>query len=143
MRLATDTDVVSIRRCAEKAYQKYIERMGREPAPMVADFSSQIELGHVHVLTVAESLCGFAVCYPMDDAWFLENIAVDPACQGQGYGARILEYVHNLATGFDIIRLYTNEKMTENLAWYRSKGYAEIERRVENGFARVYFEKRL
>lgn len=73
--------------------------------------------------------------------WFFDNIAVVPTYQSCGCGAQLLTYVHHLANGSDIIRLYTNEKMTENLSWYRSHGYVEIERRVEEGFSRVYFKK--
>jgi len=143
IRPATDQDVVSITHCARAAYHLYIERMGRKPAPMVADFKGQVARGHVHVLTAGDVLCGFAVCYPKDDVYFLENIAIHPDYQSSGNGARLLNYVHNLASGFDIIQLYTNEKMTENLTWYPSHGYVEVARRVEDGFARVYFEKKL
>jgi hypothetical protein len=43
--------------------------------------------------------------------------------------------------GFGKVQLYTNEKMTENLSIYPKLGYVEIDRRTENGFNRVYFEK--
>ena len=33
--------------------------------------------------------------------------------------------------------------MTENLALYPALGYVETGRRVEDGFSRVYFSKRL
>lgn len=45
--------------------------------------------------------------------------------------------------GHGTVRLYTNEKMTDNLALYPHLGYAETGRRIEDDFARVYFEKRL
>ena len=47
------------------------------------------------------------------------------------------------AAGFAEVRLYTNEAMTENLCFYPSLGYDEAERVVEDGFARVYFRKRV
>lgn len=43
----------------------------------------------------------------------------------------------------EAVHLYTNEKMVENLAIYPRLGYAETGRRHEDGFNRVYFEKRL
>ena len=143
IRPATLADADAIRRCAAAAYQKYIERIGREPAPMVADFEAQIRQAKVHVMCAGETLCGFAVCYAADDCYFLENIAVSPDCQSCGYGSKLLDYVHTLASPFELVRLYTNEKMVENLQWYRKQGYMETTRRVEDGFARVYFEKRL
>jgi len=33
--------------------------------------------------------------------------------------------------------------MTENLSIYPHLGYIEVDRREEDGFSRVYFEKRL
>lgn len=143
IRPATPDDLPAIRKCAVAAYEKYIDRIGRKPAPMVADFTMQISQSLVHVLTVGESLGGFAVCYAKSDCYFLENIAVDPAFQSSGLGFRLLQYVHKLAVPHQVIRLYTNEKMAENLSWYLKHGYVEIDRRVEDGFARVYFEKRL
>jgi len=38
-----------IERCARAAYRKYVGRIGREPAPMVADFAPQIAAGQVWV----------------------------------------------------------------------------------------------
>jgi hypothetical protein len=39
------------------------------------------------------------------------------------------------------IRLYTNEAMTENLAYYPRRGYTETHRAAEDGFNRVFFRK--
>jgi ribosomal protein S18 acetylase RimI-like enzyme len=47
------------------------------------------------------------------------------------------------AMGLPELRLYTNEKMVENLGWYPRLGYTETERRAEAGFARVFFTKTL
>ena len=41
------------------------------------------------------------------------------------------------------VRLYTNEVMTENLAYYPRRGYVETHRDEVNGFHRVFFVKRL
>jgi len=47
------------------------------------------------------------------------------------------------ASGARAVRLYTNEKMTANLSLYPHLGYAETHRAVQDGFARVFFEKQL
>jgi Ni,Fe-hydrogenase III large subunit len=39
------------------------------------------------------------------------------------------------------IELYTNAKMTENLAYYPRLGFEETGRRREDGFDRVYFRR--
>jgi hypothetical protein len=41
------------------------------------------------------------------------------------------------------IRLYTNEAMTENRAYYPRHGYTETRRAEQGGFRRVFFRKRL
>lgn len=142
IRRAVQSDVVAIKACARAAYSKYIERIGREPAPMLADFASQVELQQVDVIMVNDSVVAFAVSYPMEDCYFLENIAVDPAYQGGGYGAALLNHIHALGAKYPVVRLYTNEKMQENLAWYKNHGYQETKRLIEDGFARVYLEKK-
>jgi hypothetical protein len=41
------------------------------------------------------------------------------------------------------VTLYTNEAMVENRRLYARLGYAETGRRVEDGYRRVFFRKRL
>jgi len=43
--------------------------------------------------------------------------------------------------GLSQVRLYTNEAMTENLAYYPRRGYAETHRAEQGGFRRVFFSK--
>jgi hypothetical protein len=43
--------------------------------------------------------------------------------------------------GLGEMRLYTNEAMTENLAYYGSRGYAETHRAEQDGYRRVFFRK--
>lgn len=146
IRHAVNSDRDAIRRCAEAAYAKYLERIGREPAPMVADFAVLIEQNSVMVaVDDAQQVRGFVVSYPQNDHLHLENVAVDPACQGQGIGRRLIERVEQraLAEGYGRIELYTNAKMHENLTLYPKLGYREFDRRVEDGFDRVYFSKDL
>ena len=45
--------------------------------------------------------------------------------------------------GFDEVRLFTNARMTENLAYYPRQGYVETHRDEVNGFHRVFFAKHL
>ena len=45
--------------------------------------------------------------------------------------------------GFDEVRLFTNARMTETLAYYPRQGYVETHRDEVNGFHRVFFAKHL
>lgn len=146
IRLARSEDVPAIRNCARAAYQKYVALIGREPAPMVADFGEQVRSGRVHIFERSgDGVCAFIVFYPRGDHMHLENIAVRPDCHGQGLGRQLIAYCENAArsTGMGTVELYTNEKMTENLSFYPALGYKEISRRTEDGFHRVYFRKEL
>ncbi len=145
IRLATAADLEEVQRCAEAAYALYVPRIGKEPAPMIADFATQIAAGQVHVCVEGVQLHGFIVSYARDDHVHIENVAVLPGQQGTGLGRTLIGHVENEArrAGIDAIELYTNQKMTENLSFYPRLGYQEIRRGEEGGFARVFYRKEL
>ena len=60
----------------------------------------------------------------------VENVAVLPGSQGSGLGVRPPATAEDLtiANGLSEVRLYTNEVMTENLAFYARRGYRETAR---------------
>lgn len=142
---------MAVRALAEGAYALYLPRMDRRPAPMDADYAAAIRAGRVDVLSDGGdsrrdgTVRGFVVHFARDADWFVETVAVDPACQGLGFGRRLMAHAEARAraAGRAAIALYTNAAMTENLAYYPRLGYRETARRVEDGFARVYFAKRL
>jgi len=127
------------------AYRPYIERIGREPAPMGADFDALIGAGAVWVATEHGQVVGVLVLELQDTALLLESVAVDPAHQGQGIGRSLIDHAEQVArdAGLSAVELYTNAHMTENLRLYPSLGYDLIERRREDGFDRVFFRKPL
>lgn len=145
MREATSDDVARVREIARAAYCKYVSRIGREPAPMGADYDKQIADGLCVVLEVAGSVSGFLIGWPEADAYFIENIGVEPASQGGGFGRRLMDYATLQARRFRLpaLRLYTHALMSENLALYARLGFVETHRVREDGFDRVYLEKKL
>lgn len=139
-------DLAAIKLCAELAYAPYVGVIGRKPAPMVADFAKLILEKKVYIKKDGEqNLTGFIVFYPQGDAMHLENIAVMPFAHGKGIGRQLMNYCEEraIALGCYAIELYTNEKMSANLAIYPKLGYLETDRRIEDGFHRVYFRKQL
>jgi GNAT superfamily N-acetyltransferase len=118
IRKATEDDVARIVAIAHAAYIEYVPRLGRKPPPMLADFAAEVAAGHVVVIEVARAVEGYLISWPKMEAYFIDNIAVDPAHQGLGMGRQLMEYAvheakrHNLSA----IQLYTNATMTENLA---------------------------
>lgn len=145
IRRANAGDEENIRHCAEQAYARYVAVIGRKPAPMVADFKAQIEAGDVHVAVDGDAFQGFIVFFVKENHILLENVAVLPSAAGRGLGKSLIGFCEDAARrgGFEAVRLYTNEKMTENLSLYPRLGYTEVARGTENGFNRVFFEKKL
>lgn len=145
LRSAVERDLAAIRAVARAAYAPYVARIGREPAPMVADFASAIAAGQMVVVDLDGAVVGFAVRYRRGDHVHLENVAVAPDAQGRGVGRLLIDETEALAAtlGLSAVELYTNAKMTENLALYPRLGYVETDRRSEDGFDRVYFRKPL
>lgn len=144
IRPATSADEAAIRDCAERAYAAYVPLIGRRPAPMDADVAGQIAAGQVWVAD-AGGVQGFVVFFPEDGDVLLENVAVLPQAAGRGIGKALVAFCEAAARrqGARAVRLYTNAKMTANLSIYPRLGYAETGRRTENGFDRVFYEKRL
>ena len=145
IRKATSFDIQEIETCAVTAYTLYVERIGREPAPMVANFAASIGKGHLYVAQEDNQIVGFVVFYPQQDHVHLENVAVTPGFQNRGIGTRLIRFVEQQAQqdGYTRVELYTNARMTENLELYPRLGYEQFDRRIEDGFDRIYFRKTL
>ena len=72
-------------------------------------------------------------------------MAVCPHLHGRRIGRQLLQLAEAEAVrqGFDSIYLYTNERMSEDQALYGKIGYVEYDRRVIDGYRRVFLRKRL
>jgi ribosomal protein S18 acetylase RimI-like enzyme len=140
IREAKAEDAVRIGAIARAAYAKYVPRIGREPPPMVADFAAELAAGRVVVIATAGAVDGYMIAWPESDAYFIDNIAIDPARQGEGLGRQLMDHAVGEARHrrLPAIRLYTNAAMTENLSIYAHMGFVETHRAVEKGFNRVY-----
>jgi ribosomal protein S18 acetylase RimI-like enzyme len=107
---------------------------------MVADFAALIAAGYVVVAEDRDGINGYMIGWPEADAYFIDNIAVDPEHQGQGLGRYLIEYAATEAKRLQLpaVRLHTNVAMMENLAIYARIGFVETHRATEHGFQRVY-----
>lgn len=139
IRPAVPEDAPAVLSCARAAYARYVDAIGREPAPMQADFERLIPERCVWVAEVDGRLAGFIVFFEKDSAMFLESVAVHPDHAGQGIGGALIRFCERAAVeaGFSAVVLYTNKKMTDNLSLYPRLGYRETTRRFEDGFNRV------
>lgn len=140
---ARPEDAPFLRKIAQQAYRPYIRRIGRKPAPMLADFPRLIAAGEAWTASEIADIVGFIVLRDAAGGLHVENVAVDPECHGRGYGKALLAFAEEEASrrGFARLNLYTNAKMRENLALYAALGWLETDRREQDGFERVFFEK--
>lgn len=142
---ARNADVKAMARCAQKAYGHYIERLGKEPGPMVDDYSVRVRDNDAFVVRRNSEVIGFLVLVMDEFCCLLDNVAVDPEYAGDGIGKKLVQFAENQARekGYAELELYTHERMTENIAMYLKWGYV-IDRYIhEKGFDRVYMIKNL
>jgi len=131
LRPATAADLHAVTRISRDAYQIYLDRLGREPKPMVQDYAPVIARGEVTILETGGEPAGVLVLEDAEDHLLIYSIALDPAVQGKGFGKVLMAEAERAARsrGHAEIRLYTNEKMDRNIAFYTALGYTETERR--------------
>lgn len=146
IRKAEDRDCSAVASIAQAAYSIYLHRMRDKPFPMLDDYSEHIRRKRLYVLEDEGTVLGYVVLIAEDaGALLLDNIAVHPEKQGAGYGNSLARFAEEQGRrqGCKRIYLYTNEVMTENLAWYERLGYSVTHRAVENGYRRIYMAKDL
>lgn len=131
--------------CVQAAYAIYIERIGKKPATMLANYPALIEEGVVFVLVEQDNLRGALVMMRQDESLFIENIAVAPAFQGQGLGHALMAFAEEQTRCeyLSVIHLYTNELMAENLRFYRHLGFDEVACAMQDSYHRVFLRKHL
>ena len=145
VRAARAEDVPAITRCVCAAYLPHIERVGRQPWPMLQDYSRVLGNSQVHVVEHDGRVIGVLELLVTDDGFLLDSIAVDPSVQRTGVGRQLLKFaeVEAKRQGFNSIYLMTNEKMNENQALYARIGYVLFDRQVVHGYSRVLMRKAL
>jgi GNAT superfamily N-acetyltransferase len=143
IRRACEDDIAAVARVTADAYGVYVERIGKPPAPMLADAGALVAAGEVWVAEAGGFVKGVLVVRDAGRALLLESVAVAPDSQGRGIGRALVRWAEQLAAdrGLGGIELYTNALMTENLAFYPRLGYEWAGRREQDGYDRVFFRK--
>jgi GNAT superfamily N-acetyltransferase len=143
LRRATADDLPAIKAIIDAAYTRYLTRMDKPPAPMLRDYAASVADGTTWV--TGSPVTAVLTLYPRDDHLLVENVAVHPSAQGQGLGGALMSFAEQEATrrGLTRMALVTHEVMTENQAIYARLGYVEVARRAEDGYRRIFMEKRL
>lgn len=145
VRAAYEGDALTAAACVNAAFEPYVERIGKPPAPMLADYAALAAEGKVWVAELGGQVVGVLVQYETADGFYIETVAASPHTHGTGVGRALLEFAEGEARGrgFESIYLCTNSKMTENQVLYPKIGYVEYDRRAQSGYERVFYRKRL
>jgi N-acetylglutamate synthase-like GNAT family acetyltransferase len=142
---ADDGDAGPIRDLVTAAYEHYIPLIGRKPMTMLTDYAVAVREHDVWVLEAAGTIVGVLELVPRNDHLWLENVAISPNWQGRGFGRRLLEHAESEARRARLpeVRLLTNERWVDDIAWYTSVGYRKTHRQPHLGTDLVYFTKPL
>ena len=143
IRKAVRSDADGMLACVESAYRQYIPVIGKKPGPMLDDYAKVVLQHQAFVIEIDNVIAGVLVLIQNDNGVLLDNVAVHTDFQGRGIGSKLVKFAEDEAQrqGYGSLQLYTHELMTENYHAYLKLGYAEIERRLEKGFARIYMQK--
>jgi len=114
-------------------------------APMDDDYAPHIAAGEVWLLADAAGIAALCVLIEAPDHLLLDNVAVDPARQGQGLGRRMIAHAEAIAVarGHAELQLFTNELMERNINLYQRLGFAETHRMTIGSRRRVFMTKRV
>lgn len=145
IRLARPEDAAAVAEIVHAAYVGYQTSIGTTPGPMLDDYGDLVGRGLVHVLEESGEILGLVVLIPKERSMLLDNVAVRPQVQGRKLGSQLIAFAEQQAraAGYDSIRLYTQELMTDNRARYTHLGVVETHRAEEKGLKRVYMTKTL
>ncbi len=145
IRMATSRDVPVIKAIAREAYSVYIDRIGREPAPIYADYAAHVNNCYVFVISDKVYVVGYIVFWPRSDHFYIDSVALRSGYRGRGLGRRLIDYVESKARleSIKALELCTNQKMYENLKMYPKLGFEIKGTGIEDGYERVYFRKEL
>ncbi len=145
VRSAVPSDAPKLAALVDAAYRHYIVRIGVRPGPMTEDYSDVVRNRRVTVAETNREIVGVIVLGVTAEGFLIENVAVHPSHAGRGLGRSLLRFAEGEArlAGFDLIYLYTHEKMAENLALYDKLGYSQYDRRSLDGSSLVYLRKHI
>jgi GNAT superfamily N-acetyltransferase len=112
---------------------------------MVVDYSIAVREHDIDLAFVEGALVGLIETCPRDGHFWIENVAVVPVQQGNGFGQALLAHAERkaLQAGYSEIRLLTNEAFQANVALYEWVGYVIDRREPFMGGTTIDMSKKL
>lgn len=117
--------VDQIRNLSTRAYAKWVPVTPRKPRPMTVDYSISVQTNQFDLLFEGDRLVGLIETVRQDTELMIVNVAIEPDCQGKGYGTPLIRHAERLAQSLGLrgTRLYTNKLMIKNITRYERLGY--------------------
>lgn len=99
---------------------------------MSADYEAALRAHRFDLIEIDGALAALIETVEQGEDLLIVNVAVKPSMQKRGFGLRLLEHAEELAAAQNLrgTRLYTHQKMADNIALYQRLGYV-IEREEE------------
>lgn len=131
LRRAGPADLGPVVALQRAAYAPNRVVLGVEPLPLKADYETILRDDEVWLAEDGAGLAGVLVLQPRPDDLLIWSVATHPRAQGTRLGNVLLEAAEVRAhqLGRSVVRLYTGQKLTRNVAWYSRHGY--VVERVE------------
>jgi ribosomal protein S18 acetylase RimI-like enzyme len=125
LRRAGTADIAQVTALQQAAYAGNRPILGVEPLPLSADYASILANCEVWLAEAARGLEGVLVLELRSDDLLLWSVATAPQARHRGLGNRLLAAAEAraLELGRRCVRLYTGEKLVDNIAWYQRHGY--------------------
>ncbi len=127
IRAGTKADASWLKACTDQAYSDYVLLLGRIPLPMTIDYQAAFDDFDIWVAEHTGTKVGLLMLQHEEAHTTIYSVAVLPDYTGRGIGRSLLRQAERvaMAKGLNLVRLYTNELMTRNLALYRGLGYVD------------------
>lgn len=119
-------DVAALEALQRAAYERNRDLLGVEPLPLQADYREIVARMEVWLFGPNEALRGALALEAEPDALLIWSVATAPQAQGAGLGRTMLAFAEARARELSLatLRLYTGERLRDNIDWYRRRGFA-------------------
>ena len=125
LRRATAADLDALVALQRAAYAQNRDLLGVEPLPLTVDYGDVLREHEVWLTESGPELSGALILEQRPDDLLIWSIATSPSHRAAGLGRALLKAAEDRARqlGRTVIRLYTGQRLTHNVAWYSRHGY--------------------
>lgn len=125
LRRACAADAETLAAIQNGAYARNRVLLGVEPLPLLTSARQVIADKETWLLEDDGEAVAALALESEGEVFLIWSVATRPDAEGRGHGGRLLDFAERRAreTGASRIALYTGEKLTRNVEWYRRRGF--------------------